>query len=192
MQAVHPFRLTLALIAIAAVSVFAVLLSSHSASATSHNRGGNAEIDMKFNGKSAPYFKADATVKSGSKLKIVNKSNPRDIGPHTFSLATKGAAKEVKTNKHKCGHLKLKVCKYVFKAHQVGGPPDFPVGKPNVDNGKKGWDQKFSDTHRKGDTWFAGKKNATTSRKVIAKPGTTLYFFCLVHPEMVGKIKVVK
>lgn len=191
MQAVHPVRLATAILAVAALSV-AVVLATSNASAKVHHRGGNATVEMKFDGKHAPFFKSDATVKEGSKLKIINKSDPMEIGPHTFSVATREAVQEVRTNKHKCGHFKLKVCANVLKAHKVGPPPEFPVGKPDVDNGKTGWDAEFSDSEKKGDTWFAGEKNATTTRKVKVKAGEKLFFFCLVHPEMVGKIKVVK
>jgi hypothetical protein len=191
LQAVHPLRLATAILAIAALSVAAILATSD-ASAKAHHRGGNATIEMKFDGKHAPFFKGDDTVKEGSKLTIINKSDPQEIGPHTFSVATREAVQEVRTNKHKCGHFKLKVCANVFKAHKVGGPPDFPVDKPNVDNGKNGWDAEFSDSEKKGDTWFAGSKNEKTSRTVKVKAGEKLHFFCLVHPEMVGKIEVVK
>ena len=90
MQAVHPVRLATAILAVAALSV-AVVLATSNASAKVHHRGGNATVEMKFDGKHAPFFKSDATVKEGSKLKIINKSDPMEIGPHTFSVATREA-----------------------------------------------------------------------------------------------------
>ena len=43
-----------------------------------------------------------------------------------------------------------------------------------------------------GDTWYTETKNAKESRTISAKAGTTLTYFCAVHPNMVGTIKVVK
>ena len=43
---------------------------------------------------------------------------------------------------------------------------------------------------KKGDSWFTPDKGTKQSRKVSAKAGKTLYFFCAVHPFMQGKIKV--
>ena len=190
MQAVNPLRLATALLAVAALSA-AVILATSDASAKPHPRGDTARIEMKFDGKHAPFFKGDDTIEAGGKLTIVNKSNPQEIGPHTFSVVTQDALKEIHVNKAKCAHLKLKVCKNVAKAHQIDFQEE-TVGKPDVDNGKKGWDAGFSDTEKKGDTWFSFNKNDKTSRKVKLDAGSKLYYFCFIHPEMEGKIKVVK
>ena len=69
--------------------------------------------------------------------------------------------------------------------------PDARSASRAVDNGKKGWDTPFTEKQN-GDSWVAQAKGDTQSRKVTAKSGTTLYYFCLVHPFMQGKIKVVK
>ena len=46
---------------------------------------------------------------------------------------------------------------------------------------------------RPGDSAFiAPKQKAEVTLKVTAKPGTTLYFMCAVHPWMSAKLKVVK
>ena len=62
------------------------------------------------------------------------------------------------------------------------------MGRPVVDSGKTGWDKSFG---KKGDSWFAEAKGDKHSRKVTAKVGTTLTYFCAIHPNMVGKIKVI-
>jgi plastocyanin len=172
----------------AIVSLVAVAVSS---AAGGYNvPSGNATIKMKNQGKKKIFFTGPKTVKHGATLKIQNASDPAKIGPHTFSLVKKsllpkpknhyeGCAKEVPTNT---------LCLNIIKA-QKANPKTGKVNKPNVDVGKKGWDKSFGTT---GDTWFTGKKGDTQSRKVTAPAGTTLYYFCAVHPNMQGKIKVVK
>ena len=87
----------------------------------------------------------------------------------------------------KCAKIKLPVCMNVFKAHDVS--KKFVVRKPNVDKGLEGWDTSFND-EVKGDTWFTETKGESETRAVTAAPGSTLYYFCLVHPEMQGAIGV--
>ena len=41
--------------------------------------------------KGALKFVAPATVTQGDQLEIVNETNPKQVGPHTFSLVTKGS-----------------------------------------------------------------------------------------------------
>jgi plastocyanin len=175
---------------VAALCLAAILFASGNASAKPHPKAGNAEIDAVAQGKNL-LFEGDSTVEAGQKLTIVNKTNPKKVGPHTFTLVQKADRPSGKNQIKKCENIKLKICKRVFRAHKVGPPPDFPIGKPTVDNGKKGWDLAFNNK-RNGDSWVTVAKNEKQSRKVTAKAGRTLYYFCLVHPFMQGKIKVVK
>jgi hypothetical protein len=146
-----------------------------------------AKITMEKQGRDL-FFVAPDSVEKGAKLKVQNLTNPRRIGPHTFTLAKKGALPKGNKELNKCGRFELPVCAKVGEAHEI----DFEnetIGKLNVENGKKGWDAAFS-SHRAGDSWFAEKKNQTESRKVTAPAGKTLHFFCVIHPFMQGKIKV--
>ena len=65
----------------------------------------------------------------------------------------------------------------------------FEVNRPKIEVGSKGWDQSFG---KIGDSWYTEIQGAHNTRKVSANDGKTLYYFCLVHPFMQGKIKVVK
>lgn len=190
MQGISSRKLTwLAMLATAAIGLMAIVAFTGQASAQHGKKAGNATIDMKQQGKKL-FFEGDTTVESGQKLKIVNKTNPMQVGPHTFTIVTEDELPQGKADKKKCQRLQTQLCRKIFKAHQVD-PMTFEVGKPTVDTGKTGWDRAFTRTV-KGDSWVAEAKNESQSRTVSAKAGKTLYYFCLVHPGMQGKIKVVK
>jgi hypothetical protein len=147
-----------------------------------------AKIKMVFDPQAGPpAFVGDESVAAGQDLKIVNKSKPKQIGPHTFSLIEEGSLPTTQQEMKKCGKIQLPVCVNVFKAHDVS--KRFVVRKPDVDKGLDGWDKSFND-EVKGDTWYTETKRESETRTVSATPGSTLYYFCLVHPEMQGAIGV--
>lgn len=149
-------------------------------------KAGAATITATLNGKNLE-FQGDRTVKAGSPLKVVNATDPKQVGPHTFTLVKRKNLPTTKSEMKECGRLQSKVCADVAKAHEVGKTGK--VGKPVVDAAKTGWDKSFG---RRGDSWVSHGEGETEQRKVVAKPGTTLTYFCVVHPFMHGKIKVVK
>ncbi len=176
---------------IAAVAATALIAGGASASSgPAAATSGRATIEMKNQGKHKTYFTGPKTVKHGAKLKILNSSDPKQIGPHTFTLVTKADLPASKKARKACQAEPPtnQVCIDVIKA-QKANPQTGVVKKPTVDVGKKGWDKSFG---KKGDTWFTPAKGDSQSRRVSAPVGTTLYYFCAVHPEMHGKIKVVK
>jgi hypothetical protein len=134
-------------------------------------------------------FVAPKTIASGAELEVLNQTNPHRVGPHTFSLVTKGsipktpkAAKTCFTPKHICMAI----------AHWHGANGNGPVTKNPAKAGLDGWDTLGSVT-KKGDSWFTGEKEPGTSieQTVSAAAGTTLYFMCAIHPFMHGSIEVV-
>lgn len=167
----------------------AAALASTGAAASDQDAGvakaGAATITATANGKNLE-FQGDRTVKAGSPLKVVNATDPKKVGPHTFTLVKRKNLPTTKSEMKECGRLQSKVCADVAKAHEVGKRG---VGKPVVDAAKRGWDKSFG---RRGDSWVSHGEGETEKRKVVAKPGTTLSYFCVVHPFMHGKIKVVK
>jgi hypothetical protein len=149
--------------------------------------GQDATLKMKVDGRDLDFF-GDKTVGSGDKLTIVNKTDPMEVGPHTFTLIRPGLMDKARERKA-CERFESKVCQRILEAHEVGPPPDFPVGKPNVNKGKNGWDVEF--TKRKdGDSWFTQEKGDRETRRVRAENGDTLGYFCIVHPFMRGKLEV--
>jgi len=123
------------------------------------------------------------TVKSGGTVKVV--ANIVSEGPHTFSIVARKDLPKTAKQVQNCA-----ICAKLAKAHgadpQSNAPPKFQflengVGQntpPNVD--------------RPGDSGVTGpgKKGESISLKVTAKKGTTLYFMCLIHPWMQGKLVV--
>jgi hypothetical protein len=172
---------------LAALSALTVVVVGGAASADTTAKRATAKITMEKDGRNL-FFNGPETVEKGSKLKIENLTSPRKVGPHTFTLVKKGALPTSRREIKKCGSVELPVCLKTLEAHETD-PKTFEVGKADVENGKKGWDAAFS-SRRAGDSWYTEKKGDSESRKVSAGDGKRLYFFCVVHPEMAGKIKV--
>ncbi len=123
-------------------------------------------------------------VRSGGTITIVNLA--ASDGPHTFSVVKKNDLPRTVKQINSC-----KICGTI--AQELGvtpganAPPKFLFAEngtgtntaPNVD--------------RPGDSAFiAPTQKAKVTLKVTAKPGTTLYFICAIHPWMQAKLIVVK
>jgi hypothetical protein len=111
---------------------------------------------------------------------------PSMVGPHTFSLVTKGSLPKTPKARKTC-FTPGKICMGI--AHWYGLKGEENPKNPLVEAGKPGWDTMGTPT-KKGDSYFFGKKGASIDQKVTAKAGTTLYFMCAVHAFMQGSIKV--
>lgn len=172
---------------LAAVGAAAVALAAIPASpAQSSSHPNAAKITMVAEGKTLG-FEGPKTVRSGSRLKVRNDTNPKKVGPHTLTLLTSKNMPTSKKQVKQCAQLKG-LCGDIADAHELDRET-FEIGRINVDPGEKGWDQPFG---KVGDSWYVDRKSDVTARTVTAKPGTILRFFCVVHPLMQGKIKVVK
>ena len=173
-------------IAVVAFTAFAFLVTATATGASSAARGDTtATLTMTQDGQQLSFVGA-SKVKSGSQLLIHNDTDPSDLGPHTFTLIEKGSLPKTKAEIKKCQKLKTALCQAIVKAHKVDIDTG-DVGRRSVDSGKTGWDKPFG---TKGDSWLSGPQGDEESRVVSAEPGTTLYYFCIVHPEMNGKLKV--
>ena len=187
-------KLRAAAVATAVVAVGAGGVASISAAAPNADKAGDGnttkiKMEVEGKGKNADlFFQGPKKVEKGTKLKVINKTLPSKVGPHTFTLIKKNRLPKGKQELKKCENLKLAVCLNGFKAHEVD-PTTFEVNRPKIEVGRKGWDQSFG---KIGDSWYTETQGAHNTRKVSANDGKTLYYFCLVHPFMQGKIKVVK
>lgn len=148
--------------------------------------GVTAEIDMKFV-KGKLFFEGPATVTQGDELKIVNKTDPHKIGPHSFSLVTKGSLPKTPNARKNCFTPKH-ICLSVAKWHGFD-PKTEQISINPAKAGPAGWSTMGS-TSKKGDSWFTEKKGESFGQQVTAEPGT-LYYFCAVHSWMQGKVNVV-
>jgi hypothetical protein len=145
-----------------------------------------AKFSMERKGKKI-FFEGPDSVESGAKLKVENNTNPRIIGPHTFSVVERSALPKGLEEKRECGRLQ-RICGEIAQAHEAD-PQTGQVGEPNVDEGKKGWDKPT--THKSfGDSWFTQKNGERESREVSADGGENLWFICAVHPQMQTKVEV--
>lgn len=131
-------------------------------------------------------FSFPSTVTQGDQLEIVNETNPKKVGPHTFSLVTQGSVPQTKSARKNC-FTPNHICLSVAKWHGFN-PKTEEISINPAKAGPEGWSTAGS-TSKKGDSWFTEKKGETFSQEVTAKPGT-LYFMCAVHPWMHGKVSV--
>jgi len=175
--------------------VFAALLGSQlsASSAAQHRRATTVTVAIRgkpaANGHHATlFFQHPKTIHHGDNLRIVMKTDPKKIGPHTFSLVQQSDWPRTVKQQKNCftpGHICLAVAHW----HGVKGQNGRPTQNPAT-AGKAGWDTE-GNLHKKGDSWFTGNKaGATFTQVVSAKAGTTLQFMCVVHPFMHGTIKV--
>lgn len=176
-------------IALAAIGSV-VMVGGGAAAASSgdaQSRGAaSATITMYAKGRDLG-FSGPRQISRGSALDVVNATDPKKVGPHTFTLIRKRRLPTTRNQAKNCERLKS-VCGKIATAHELD-PKTFTINKPDVDVGKLGWDRPFG---AEGDTWYTETDGEQTSRVVSARPGTTLRYFCVVHPFMKGKIKVVK
>jgi hypothetical protein len=176
-------------ISAAAIAVTALVpaLASGAGGTSASARAEAPEVLIKGSRKEPLRFVTPKTIVSGEKLTIINKTSPKQIGPHTVSLVPESLWPETKAERKPCftpGHI----CMAIAKWHGVKGegPPTINPAKA----GKPGWDTEGT-LSKKGDSWFAGKANAKFTQTVSAAPGTTIHFICAVHPWMHGSIEVV-
>jgi hypothetical protein len=135
-------------------------------------------------------FVAPPTVHAGDELEILNETNPRKVGPHTFSMVTKGSIPKTSKARQLC-FTPNHICKAVAGWHGVKGE-GAPTKNPAT-AGAEGWSTMGS-LHKKGDSWFTGTKPKAsfTQRVSVDTSGgpQTFYFMCAIHPWMHGKITV--
>ena len=182
----------LRLLAVAApLGALAVVGIGGSASATPSGKADTAVISAEFIRKDrALLFEGPDTVAAGTQLKVKNNTNPKAVGPHTFSLVRKSDLPTTKNQIKACGKKLKAICGAIIKWHHVNLDTG-EVGVNPVKAGKGGWDQEGSEK-RKGDSVVLERKGESFKQKVTAKAGETLYFICAVHPFMQGKIDVVE
>lgn len=132
-------------------------------------------------------FVAPQTVTQGDELEIVNDTNPRQVGPHTFSLVTKGSQPKTASARQNCFTPKH-ICLSIAKWHGFDPKTEEITINP-AKAGPAGWSTMGSNS-KKGDSWFTEKKGESFTQQVTAEAGT-ITFMCAVHPWMQGKFQVV-
>lgn len=164
----------------------ALLLAAPAAEAAPAPTGVTQTIRIELAGGKLRFL-APATVSRGDELRIVNRTNPRQVGPHTFSLVRPGAIPRDKRARRNCGepgHL----CAAVAAWH--GFDEREEVTANPAEAGAPGWSTMGS-RNRVGDSWFTDARGESISQPVTAAAGT-LYFFCAIHPWLRGSIEVLE
>ncbi len=141
--------------------------------------------------KGALKFVAPASVHQGEDLTFLSETNPKKVGPHTFSLVTEGVLPKTKNARKNCFTPKH-ICMSVAKWHGFN-PKTERISINPVEAGPDGWST-LGNNSKEGDSWFSGETKAGTSitQPVTADPATTptLHFFCAIHPWMQAKTTV--
>ncbi len=145
-------------------------------------------ISMRFDAR-GPRFTGATRVASGQALRIRNLSDPKKIGPHTFTLVAANVLPRSRRAMKRC-FTPGRICLIGAIAHEFDEKTE-KVNRPLVEAGLPGWDRRFSRTVKQGDSWYTEKKGEEFQQVVSARPGTILRYLCIVHPEMQGKLKVV-
>jgi plastocyanin len=132
-------------------------------------------------------FVGPASVTQGDELEIVNDTNPKQVGPHTFSLVTKGSLPKTAPARRSCFTPKH-ICLSIAQWHGFDPKTEQITVNP-AKAGPAGWST-MGNNSKKGDSWFTGEKPKTSfAQQVTANPGT-LYYICAIHPWMQGKVQV--
>jgi hypothetical protein len=130
------------------------------------------------------WAKDSYTVRSGGKLHIVNGDGSE--GPHTFTvLAKKDVPKSARTL------FNCSACNKLTRAHGADPNSNAPPRFPFLENGIGQLTPPSVD--RPGDSGLVGsrgRKGEFLDLRVTARPGTTLYFICLIHPWMQSRVEV--
>ena len=133
-------------------------------------------------------FVGPPTVAVGDDLEVVDKTDPLQVGPFTFSLVRRGYIPKTKGARANCftpGHICWAIAEWQG-VHGEGVPTVNPV-----EAGAPGWDTPGT-TGTPGDSWFTGlAPHAHFSQEVTARAGQRLWFMCAIHPGVHGTIKVV-
>jgi hypothetical protein len=175
-------------VAVFCVSASAALAAPYSPPAATPS-GTVPTVFIKQSGKKL-FFEAPKTIADGEELAVVNTTNPKQIGPHTFSLVTKGSIPKTAKQRQLC-FTPHHICKAIADWHGVKG--NGPVKENPAEAGPEGWST-LGSLSKEGDSWFTGTKpNASIVQKVDVDTSagpTRIYFMCAIHPWMHGTINV--
>jgi plastocyanin len=135
-------------------------------------------------GNSLKFSPEDIQVSRGEQVTFTNASGE----PHTLSLVKKPlTAKQMKA----CGSNKGKSpCLPLIKAHKVN-LKNFHIGRPAYDANSDFGFATPGTNKKAGDSIYRDPQQSYTFT-VTAKAGTTLHYFCAIHPFMHGTITVTK
>jgi hypothetical protein len=183
----RPARLRALLLAIPATALLVLGGSSMAGADDSATTSASTDVIAIEDIKGKLKFVAPETITRGNQLEIVNKTNPKQVGPHTFSLVVNSALPKTRPERQKCFTPKH-ICLAIAQWHGFS-PKTERITKNPAKAGAEGWSTPGS-TSKKGDSWFTEKKGETFAQEIAASAPNTLHFVCAVHPWMQGKVNV--
>jgi plastocyanin len=166
--------------ALLALGAAALATAKPSSKATITIKGGSSFKPNKYLQLNDAYVPGTIAIASGGTITIKN----TDTDGHSLSLVKKSDVPRTIQQVNNC-----LVCGPLFQAHGInpnGPPPTGPPPHPVVNVGAPGFD-------KPGDSILVAPKGRPSSKvsfKVTAKRGSTLYFICILHPWMEGKLLV--
>jgi plastocyanin len=155
----------------AVAAVPALAASSAPSKATLHTVGKSSYKINQYAQDGSRFDKSALTIKSGGTLTVADKSG----APHTFSFVTKKQLPKTTNQINNCA-----VCNTLGAQHQLDAQGNPTVLSVNA--GATGFD-------KAGDSQVIAPKKSV-KLKITAKKGSTLYYLCLIHPWMQGKLTV--
>jgi hypothetical protein len=178
--------------AVAAATAFAAVPALGASSGEEASIGPATPTVYIKDGKGGLRFVAPESVVEGEELRVVNQTNPKKVGPHTFSLVTPESVPKTKSDRHSCFTPKH-ICMSIAKWHGFNFKTEKITINP-AEAGLEGWSTEGS-VSKKGDSWFTGEKPGTSiTQQVNANTSVdetvTIHFICAIHPWMHGSIKV--
>jgi hypothetical protein len=183
-------RLVGASIALAAVSVAGVAGMASAAPASKQGVAATVKTFTFKGDRKTLRLEGPAKIPEGATLKIKSKTDPEEVGPHTFTLARASEFPRTKTQLRKCGHFRTPFCAaVVLDWHQVDFSTDPPtINKRVRDVNEQGWDTP-GDRDTIGDSVLLVQQGQGYSAPVSSEP-RTLHYICIIHPNLKGKFEV--
>ncbi|MEX2108603.1 MAG: hypothetical protein WD827_06925 [Solirubrobacterales bacterium] len=135
-------------------------------------------------------FVAPKTIVTGEELRVLSETNPKEVGPHTFSLVKKFALPKTPKARKNCFTPKH-ICLAISKWHGVK-PRTEQVTIDLAKAGTEGWSTLGSPSKR-GDSWYTEELGSSISQLVAVDTSAgprRIYFLDAVHPWMRGSINV--
>lgn len=171
------------LVLVALVAVGAIAAGGSAAA----QGGGGETIEMTFGPKGGLRFieqDGDGEILRGEDLTVVNRTNPRQVGPHTFSLVDARDIPKDRAERRAC--FRTGICVDVAEWHGVRGNR---VTINPVEVGAAGWDTQ-GNRSEEGDSWYTETRREEYTQAVNANPNKSIHFMCAIHPHMRGRLKV--
>ena len=155
----------------------------------SHVIQGRRHRDQDGAGRQGAVLRRPRDGRGRRRLKIKNNTNPRQVGPHTFSLVREETSRQSKERSRTAPASSRGSAARSSSGTRSTCRPARSARTRSRSASRAGTAR--ATCKRKGDSWVSERKGQSFKRKVTATPrARRSTYFCAVHPEMQGEIKV--